>query len=122
MKEFRDDDPMGDDVEQSASSKWSRGAEREATKTGDEVNNAEAAEAEEQLEEESNDGDDGLGVLLEQQRDKYLRLAAEYDNYRRRSAKERQELTARAQGDLAKQLVDALDDLSRFSHLDPTAT
>ena len=59
---------------------------------------------------------------LEEQRDKYLRLAAEYDNFRRRSAKERQEAGARGQADLVKQLVDALDDLSRFAHVDPAST
>src|SRR3954468_20667289 len=52
-------------------------------------------------------------------RDRYLRLAAEYDNYRKRSAKERQDAGARAQADLVRQLVDALDDVARFAHVDP---
>ena len=56
---------------------------------------------------------------LTAQQDKYLRLAAEYDNYRRRTTKERGELTSRAQADLVKQLLDALDDLGRFAHVDP---
>jgi len=56
---------------------------------------------------------------LDEQRDKYLRLAAEYDNYRKRSARERQEAAPRAQADLLRQLLDPLDDLSRFAHLDP---
>jgi molecular chaperone GrpE len=56
---------------------------------------------------------------LNDQRDKYLRLAAEYDNYRKRTTRERAEAYARAQGDLAKQLLDALDDLARFAHVDP---
>ena len=56
---------------------------------------------------------------LTAQQDKYLRLAAEYDNYRKRTAKERSELTSRAQADLVKQLLDALDDLGRFAHVDP---
>lgn len=55
-------------------------------------------------------------------KDKYLRLAAEYDNFRKRSAKERTDLWARAQADLVQRLVDALDDLSRFAHVDPAAT
>jgi molecular chaperone GrpE len=60
---------------------------------------------------------------LQEQRDKYLRLAAEFDNYRRRSTKERLEAGARAQGDLVRQLLDALDDLDRFAAVDPaTAT
>jgi molecular chaperone GrpE len=54
-----------------------------------------------------------------EQRDKYLRLAAEYDNYRKRTAKERLESEARGQMSLVKQLLDPLDDLSRFAHVDP---
>jgi len=56
---------------------------------------------------------------LSAERDKYLRLAAEYDNYRKRTARERGELTSRAQADLTKHLIDALDDLGRFAHVDP---
>ena len=55
-------------------------------------------------------------------RDRYLRLAAEYDNYRKRSAKERQDAGARAQGELVRQMVEALDDVARFAHVDPATT
>jgi molecular chaperone GrpE len=56
------------------------------------------------------------------ERDRYLRLAAEYDNYRKRSAKERSDAGARAQADLVRQLVEALDDVARFAHIDPAST
>jgi molecular chaperone GrpE len=56
------------------------------------------------------------------ERDRYLRLAAEYDNFRKRSAKERQDAGARAQGELVRQLVEALDDVARFAHVDPAST
>jgi molecular chaperone GrpE len=56
------------------------------------------------------------------ERDKYLRLAAEYDNYRKRSAKERQDAGSRAQADLVRRLIDALDDVARFAHVDPATT
>src|SRR5262249_43813901 len=56
---------------------------------------------------------------LNEAQDKYLRLAAEYDNYRRRTNKERLEAFSRAQADLVKQLLDPLDDLARFAHVDP---
>ena len=59
---------------------------------------------------------------LATEREKYLRLAAEYDNYRKRSAKERQDAGARAQADLVRQLVEALDDVARFAHIDPATT
>jgi molecular chaperone GrpE len=55
-------------------------------------------------------------------KDKYLRLAAEYDNFRKRSAKERTDVWGRAQADLVQRLVDGLDDLARFAHVDPTET
>jgi molecular chaperone GrpE len=54
--------------------------------------------------------------------DRYLRLAAEYDNYRKRSAKERQDAGSRAQADLVRQMVEALDDVARFAHIDPATT
>ena len=63
---------------------------------------------------------DGESRELADQREKYLRLAAEYDNYRKRSMRERSEAEARGQASLIKQLLDPLDDLSRFAHVDPT--
>lgn len=59
---------------------------------------------------------------LADQRDKYLRLAAEYDNFRKRSQRERTEASSRGQAELVKQLLDALDDLGRFAHVDPAST
>ena len=59
---------------------------------------------------------------LAEQQDKYLRLAAEYDNYRKRSVRERQEASLRGQAELLRGLLDALDDLSRFAHVDPATT
>jgi molecular chaperone GrpE len=59
---------------------------------------------------------------LATERDRYLRLAAEYDNYRKRSTKERQDAGTRAQADLVRQLIEALDDVARFAHVDPATT
>jgi molecular chaperone GrpE len=71
------------------------------------------------------DGDVSLVAELQKQltmqQDRYLRLAAEYENYRKRTTKERAESFSRAQGDLAKQLLDPLDDLARFAHVDPSS-
>ena len=50
--------------------------------------------------------------------DKYLRLAAEYDNFRKRTMKERMDERGRAQADLVKLLMDPLDDLTRFATVD----
>lgn len=48
--------------------------------------------------------------------ERHLRLAAEFDNYRKRNERERLESGARAQADLARRLLDALDDLERVAH------
>jgi molecular chaperone GrpE len=63
-----------------------------------------------------------VGAELADLNDRYLRLAAEFDNYRKRTGRERLELRSRAQGDLVAGLIDALDDLARVAHLDPEAT
>ncbi|MGQ0713569.1 MAG: nucleotide exchange factor GrpE [Gemmatimonadaceae bacterium] len=55
-------------------------------------------------------------------RDKYLRLAAEFDNYRKRTTRERAEAGSRAQGELVKHIVDSLDDLGRVLAVDPAST
>jgi molecular chaperone GrpE len=60
--------------------------------------------------------------MLAEQHEKYLRLAAEYDNYRKRSVRERQEASLRGQADMLRGLLDALDDLTRFAHVDPATT
>src|SRR5882762_8289275 len=50
------------------------------------------------------------------------RLEAEYENYKKRTTKERAEAWVRAQAELVTRLADALDDLSRFAHVDPATT
>lgn len=50
---------------------------------------------------------------LEEQRDKYLRLFAEFDNAKRRNAKERIELIQTAGREVISSLLDVLDDCDR---------
>jgi molecular chaperone GrpE len=56
-------------------------------------------------------------ALLERERDDYLkqlqRVAADFDNFRKRTARENDALTARAGERLVKQLLPVLDDLER---------
>lgn len=54
-----------------------------------------------------------LGEKLAYANDKYIRLAAEFDNYRRRGAKERLELISTASEDVIKGLLPILDDCER---------
>lgn len=58
---------------------------------------------------------------LAEVRERHLRLAAEYDNFRKRTAKERGELTERAQGDLLARLLDVLDDVDRLASTGETS-
>jgi molecular chaperone GrpE len=61
--------------------------------------------------------DEGEVEKLKQQvqelNDKYLRQAAEFDNFRRRSAKERMELIQTASKEVITELLDVLDDSDR---------
>jgi len=50
---------------------------------------------------------------LQEQKDKYLRLLAEFDNYKRRSARERVELSQTAGKEIIVSLLDVLDDCDR---------
>ncbi len=54
-----------------------------------------------------------LAAELAEQKDKYLRLMAEFDNFRRRTAKERLELIQTAGKDIVVSLLDVLDDCDR---------
>ena len=54
-----------------------------------------------------------LNTELAEQKDKYLRLAAEFDNFRRRTAKEKIEERATAGKDIILSMLDVLDDVDR---------
>ncbi len=60
--------------------------------------------------------------VLEEAKERYLRLAAEYDNYRKRTVREVQQAVLRGQADALRPLLTSLDDLSRFANLDPATT
>jgi len=59
---------------------------------------------------------------LARTQDRHLRMAAEYDNYRKRTERERTESWGRAQADLVGRLLDVLDDLERVAHYDEGAS
>ena len=56
---------------------------------------------------------EGLAKALAAEQDKYLRLAAEYDNYRKRTAKEKESLYTDAKIDTVKGLLGVYDNLER---------
>ncbi len=88
-----------------------------------EAADSEAEKADEQAEEKSEEKsgekaqelteEEKLREELSQQKDKYLRLMAEYDNFRKRSAKERLELMDTAKGDAISEILPVLDNFER---------
>ena len=56
---------------------------------------------------------EGLAKALAAEQDKYLRLAAEYDNYRKRTAKEKESLYNDAKIDTVKARLGVYDNLER---------
>lgn len=50
---------------------------------------------------------------IKEANDRYLRLVAEFDNFRKRTAKEKMELTKSAGEDIIKSLLDVVDDSER---------
>ncbi|MBK8450473.1 MAG: nucleotide exchange factor GrpE [Saprospiraceae bacterium] len=60
---------------------------------------------------------DTLKAELSEQKDKYLRLFAEFDNYKKRTIKERIELIRNASQELIQDLLFVLDDFDRAKKL-----
>ena len=79
---------------------------------------AETVEIEEQVVEEETK-EEQLESALKQEKDKFLRLFAEFENYKRRTAKERIELFSTASEDVMKTLLPVLDDFERaLTHIE----
>jgi molecular chaperone GrpE len=64
----------------------------------------------------------GGGDEMSALRERHLRLAAEFDNYRKRVERERGESWVRAQAQLLERLLEPLDDLARVADFDPATT
>ncbi len=77
---------------------------------------AEEAAAEAELQNEAEVVQADLAAL----HNRHLRLAAEFDNYRKRAQSEMTESWIRAQADLVRRLLEPLDDMKRVSALDLT--
>lgn len=92
----------------------------------DAVDGPEAAETDAGADEATGDElttEEVIAALTDEVReleDRHLRLAAEYDNFRKRTARERAIQSERARADLVKELLESLDDLARVSHMSST--
>ena len=74
------------------------------------------------VEESPDDPAQRLAEELELVSDRHLRLAAEFENFRKRTRREQAELSVVAQADLSRRLLPTLDDLARVSSTPPETT
>ena len=94
-------------------------AEEKETKEEQSVENQDATLTEEttnvenETDEDIADEESTLETELKEAKDKYLRLYSEFENFRRRTAKEKLELIASANKDLMESLLPVVDDLGR---------
>ena len=88
--------------------------ELEQENTQETVNESPESESE----EEQNDTEESAGQDdVAEMKDKYLRLYSEFDNFRRRTAKEKLDLINTANADLLSNLIPVLDDFERARSL-----
>ena len=73
----------------------------------------EGREADAENGDDGNDETDKLKAELAEQKEKYIRLFAEFDNYKRRTSKEAIELRQTAGKEVIFSLLDVLDDMDR---------
>lgn len=87
----------------------------------EQINSAEneTVNVEEQEVIEEQTAEEKLKEELEQEKNKFLRLFAEFENYKRRTSKERLELFSTASEDVMKTLLPVLDDFERaLTHIE----
>ena len=95
-------------------------AETEQTETGETSSKKKDKDQKKRRERELEAKVEAAEKNIAEAEDKYLRLAAEYDNYRRRSQKEREGIYGDAYADALSKLLPMLDNLDRASqYTDP---
>lgn len=70
-------------------------------------------EAEDEAKQEAKETEESIEEKYEKMNDKYLRLAAEYDNYRKRTLKEKMELIKTAGEDILVNFLPVIDNMER---------
>ena len=73
----------------------------------------EEATIESETKEETPSVEEAVKAAVREHEDKYLRLLAEYDNYRKRSQKEKETAWSTAKADTAKEFLPVYDNLER---------
>lgn len=104
-------------LENNANSSTDKHKTTESTKEPDanlkEEQNANLEDDSTEKEEKELSAEDKLKLELDLQKDKYLRLFAEFENYKRRTSKERVELFKTAGQEVMQSMLPVLDDFDR---------
>jgi molecular chaperone GrpE len=116
MRDWQISDPAADGSEDTAPAIAGDGP------VTDEQVPAEGARDVAETEQSADESISELQRQLTTERDKHLRLVAEFDNFRKRMMREKLEAEGRGQAELARQIIDPLDDIARFAHVDPAVT
>ncbi len=104
IKEAAEDIELADEPKETEEKETAK-AEEKADKKKNKKLDAKIAELESRLAE--------ADALAAEQNDKYMRMAAEYDNFRKRSAKEKEGIYADAYADALKAILPMIDNLER---------
>lgn len=92
-----------DEVEKEAETKEAESASKEET----------SAETEGSEDSEGEASEEDKNAELEELKDRYMRLLAEYDNFRRRTQKEKEEIYAASVAEVVKEWLPLVDDIER---------
>lgn len=87
--------------------------EEETTEEAEFYNDDTSEDVQEEQEEQLLSKEEKLQVALDSEKDRYLRLFAEFENYKRRTSKERLELFKTAGQEVMQALLPILDDFDR---------
>ena len=104
--------------EESVENQEEKMVDQTTEETSTENNEVEEQKAEPTLEEKIEE----LNAQIDEQKNKYLRLFADFDNYKKRTAKDRLDLLNTAGKDVMLSVIPTLDDLERAISSAETAT
>lgn len=107
MKDIPMDETVAEETDTAAEDCKKKGNDKKKLRQAE----AELAEAKKQL--------DAATAALAEEKDKYLRMLAEYDNFRRRTAKEKESIYADATADAILAMLPVLDNLERAAAATP---
>lgn len=113
MENEKEKNDLEEEIKEESAADESENAESPENTEISEEEGSEKEEKEEKAEDTAQEECEKLKKEIEDYKDKYLRLMAEYDNFRKRSAKERLELAASIKGDTISEVLPVMDNFER---------